>query len=56
MNNRYFKIKKSDLIEFLRTKTNIPDYNCPKDSKKIEIKLDCNDYNKGLLSVLIEIE
>jgi len=56
MNNRYFKIKKSDLIEFLRTKTNNPDWHCPKESNKIEIKLDGNDYNKGLLSVLIEIE
>jgi len=56
MKNRCFKIKTKDLVEFLRSKKDNADWCCPKDSKRIEIKLEGNDYNNGNLTVLIELD
>ena len=39
--------------EVLRSKKDNSDWYCPKDSKRIEIKLEGNDYTNGNLSVLI---
>ena len=55
MDKRYFKIKRSDLIEFLRTKTKNPDYFIPKNANKLEIKPDGNDINEGCLTVFIKV-
>ena len=55
MEKRYFKINTKDLVEFLRSKKDNSDWYCPKDSKRIEIKLEGNDYTNGNLSVLIEV-
>ena len=55
MENRNFKIKKTDLIDFLRSKSKNPNYSVPKDLDKVEIKPDADDISRGYLTVFIEL-
>jgi hypothetical protein len=49
---KYYKINRKELIEFLNSKAK-EHLKC-KESDKIEIKLDGNDYNAGAITVLID--
>jgi len=51
MENKYFKIDKDLLIQFLRSQTEI---NISDNIKEVIIKPDCIDISKGLLTVSIE--
>ena len=51
MEKKYFKIKRSDLIEFLRSKSKNPDYFIPKDTKCINVFNDGDDIDRGYVTI-----